>query len=333
MSNLNLRVGLPVPKPSEPLTEEEIISGWDSENQKPLVSVMCHCFNHEDFIKDALNSILMQKTNFNFEIIVHDDASTDSSAEIIKQYTDRYPSIIKPIFQKENQYSRGLKPTFFTSKMAKGEFIAICEGDDFWLDEKKLQIQADFLRNNSKYSVCGHDAFVFEGQLVSKISKLPESSKTDVSALRLSKGWFILTLTVMFRNKIDLYPKESPNVLNGDTFLFSRLGKIGGYKYMSEIVPGGYRVHSGGIWSLVDQQKKYAQSMNSMYWISQYYKRKGDYKLSSHFAKQSALQSLKVNEYLTLSDLLGLNYSLIKRIVIKKRGGFYNLLKGARNSK
>ena len=327
MAIFEVKVGVQAPKPPKPPAESEVISGWGSRSSKPLVSILCHCFNHENFIEDALNSFLMQKTDFPWEVIVHDDASTDNSAAIIEKYAERYPAIIKPIFQEENKYSKGLKPTFFTSQVAKGEFFAFCEGDDYWLDENKLQVQADFLRENPDYAVCGHDAFIFEGDEIIKASKLPEAAKRDVTGARLSRGWFILTLTAMFRSDFDVFPEEHSKILNGDTFLFSRLGKIGGYKYMPELLPGAYRSHAGGIWSLVDEQKRTAHSLNSMFWISQYYRRVGDHKLSVYYAQRSALLALEGTEGMSLLEFAVFQYTLLKQMIRKRAGWLYRLLR------
>jgi glycosyltransferase involved in cell wall biosynthesis len=327
MNTLDLEVGSPVPKPPNPESEEKIIQNWTSTADKPLVSILCHCFNHENYIEDALKGFLMQKTDFAWEVIVHDDASTDQSVAVIKEYAERYPTLIKPMFQVDNQYSKGLKPTFFTSKIAKGKFFAFCEGDDYWLDDRKLQIQADFLRANPEYAVCGHDAFIFEEDKITKVSKLPEASKIDVGGSKLAKGWFILTLTAMYRSNFDIYPEEHSKILNGDAFLFSRLGKVGGYKYMPELAPGAYRSHSGGIWSLVGQQKRLGHALNSMFWISQYYKRVGDQKLSVYYARQSALTAFEGTDGMSLIDLLAFNYSLIKQLVRKRTVFLYIVLK------
>lgn len=123
-----------------------------------MVSVVCDVFNHEDYLRECLDGIVMQQTNFAFEILIHDDASTDKSVEIIKEYVDKYPHLFKPIYQKENKFSKGIsiwKDIQFPR--AKGKYIAICEGDDFWTDPLKLQKQVDFMEANSEYGLCYTD--------------------------------------------------------------------------------------------------------------------------------------------------------------------------------
>lgn len=129
----------------------------------PLVSVYCLAYNHEKYIRDALEGFVSQKTNFPFEVFVHDDASTDNTAQIIKEYETRYPEIIRPIYQSENQYSKhiAIAKQFIFPRM-KGKYIAVCEGDDYWCDEEKLQRQVDWLENNPDYSMCVHNTRVIE---------------------------------------------------------------------------------------------------------------------------------------------------------------------------
>ncbi len=122
----------------------------------PAVSVCCITYNHEKYIRDALEGFLMQQTNFSFEILIHDDASTDGTADIIREYEAKYPGIIKPIYQTENQYSKGIDiSATFNFPRVQGKYIALCEGDDFWTDPHKLQIQYDFMESHPDYSLCG----------------------------------------------------------------------------------------------------------------------------------------------------------------------------------
>ena len=129
-------------------SENEIIQNWKKDVTKPVVSICCIAYNHEPYIEDALEGFLIQETDFPFEILIHDDASTDKTADIIHEYEARYPKLIKPIYQTKNQYSQGKKPSYFNFERAQGEYIAMCEGDDYWIDPLKLQKQVDFLKKN-----------------------------------------------------------------------------------------------------------------------------------------------------------------------------------------
>lgn len=117
----------------------------------PLVSICSITYNHALYIRQCLEGFLMQKTNFAFEVIINDDCSTDGTTEILKEYAEKYPHIIKPIFQQENQYQKGVRGMFqnIVLPRAHGKFIAICEGDDYWTDPLKLQKQVDFFQKNS----------------------------------------------------------------------------------------------------------------------------------------------------------------------------------------
>ncbi len=123
------------------------------------VSVFCLVYNHEIFLRQCLDGFVNQKCDFKYEVLIHDDASTDNSANIIREYEEKYPEIIKPIYQTENQYSKGVKISkTYQYPRAKGEYLAWCEGDDYWTDPLKLQKQVDFLDNHPDYSACVHRA-------------------------------------------------------------------------------------------------------------------------------------------------------------------------------
>lgn len=121
------------------------------------VNVCCITYNHEKYIEQALNGILMQKTNFRWNIIIHDDASTDDTQKVIKLYKKRFPDKIITILQSENQYSKGRNPFEILTPYLNGKYIAVCEGDDYWIDDRKLQKQYDFLQNNRDYIACYHN--------------------------------------------------------------------------------------------------------------------------------------------------------------------------------
>ncbi len=171
--------------------------------QKPLVAIQCITYNHEPYIRDALEGFVMQKTDFPFVAIVHDDASTDKTADIIREYAEKYPDIIKPIFETENQYSKkdgSLGRIMNDAISATGaKYIAMCEGDDYWTDPLKLQKQVDFLESNNDYAMCYTQARIFyqQKQTISKnIYGKKYSGFTDL--LKRNK---IPTASVVYRMK------------------------------------------------------------------------------------------------------------------------------------
>lgn len=123
----------------------------------PIVSICCITYNHEKYIKETLKSLVNQKTTFEYEIIVHDDASTDNTRNIIEEFRKKYPDLIKTIYQDTNQYSQKIRILYeHVIPNVNTNYLAFCEGDDYWVDKNKLQIQFDFLEQNLEYSSCFH---------------------------------------------------------------------------------------------------------------------------------------------------------------------------------
>lgn len=119
------------------------------------VSIICNAYNQESYLEKAIESMLVQKTSFDYEIIIHDDVSTDGTVDIIRKYVTAYPEKIKVIYEQKNQYSQGADfITEVIKDIAKGKYIAMCEGDDFWIDENKLQLQRDALENHPECDMC-----------------------------------------------------------------------------------------------------------------------------------------------------------------------------------
>lgn len=139
-------------------SEAEIVSAWGEYIDKPKVSIICTAYNHESYIEDAIRGFLLQKTNFPFEILVHDDASKDNTQELIKFYEHIYPSLLTGIYQVENQWSKGVKPGDILYQYAKGEYIALCEGDDYWQDRLKLSKQIKALDQRRDVNIAIHPA-------------------------------------------------------------------------------------------------------------------------------------------------------------------------------
>lgn len=132
--------------------EQQIVASWRGDAGCPLVSVLCHTYNQAEYLPAALAGILRQRTDFPFEVIVRDDASTDGTSELVKSYAERFPQIIRAVLEPENSYRLGVKPIAATVPLARSEFIAFCEGDDYWLGRDKLQGQVGFMREHPE---CG----------------------------------------------------------------------------------------------------------------------------------------------------------------------------------
>lgn len=144
------------------------------------ISVVCLTYNHKNFIRRALEGFVNQETDFPFEVIVHDDASTDGTADIVREYAEKYPDIIKPIYQPENIYSKGINArTDVIAPIIKGEYVALCEGDDYWTDNNKLQIQYDYVKAHPECAMCVHQA-TFHDCITNKDSLLPELTESRI---------------------------------------------------------------------------------------------------------------------------------------------------------
>lgn len=145
-----------------------------NNNSPIMVSIICNTFNHANLIKRALDSFLNQKVNFGVEILVHDDCSTDGTDLIIKEYSSKFPNVIKPIFEEKNLYSQHISISKIQSERAKGKYIALCEGDDFWSDEFKLFKQVNALENNNSCVSCYNVVNVINGKTNEKLGFMPD---------------------------------------------------------------------------------------------------------------------------------------------------------------
>lgn len=232
-------------------------------NNNPLLTIGCITYNHADYISQCIEGFLMQKTTFPFEIIIHDDASTDGTSEIVKKYADKYPDLIKAIIQTENQYSKGGRIYHrFIHPISRGKYIATCEGDDYWTDPYKLQKQVDFLEANPKYVFCGHnfmnniDGWITEHRNVDSWYK---KGVYDIDTKTLLTYWPVSTLTMVERLDAVL---EANRIIteNGykhacDLHLFYHLTKLGlGYALPDKMAV--YRIHSGGVFGGANAEGK-----------------------------------------------------------------------------
>ena len=215
--------------------------------EETYVSIWCTTYNHAAYIKDAIESFLAQRTQFKYEIIIYDDASTDGTTEIIEQYREKYPDRIKCLIQRENQYAK-MKKSWKTKKeqlksMSSGKYIAMCEGDDFWIDANKLQIQVDYLEKHPECVFTAHDALKFESGN-SKIEAMePYAEDKDVSERELIiqyRGNLPTVSTVFRREIIDLdgffleagvgdYPLQLYALTKGKIHYFTRIMAV--YRY------------------------------------------------------------------------------------------------------
>ena len=185
------------------ITEKQIMSRWRTSCKNPLVTISAITFNHSRYIEECLDSFLLQKTDFPFEIVIHDDASTDGTSDIIREYAKNYPNIIKPMIQTENQWSKGVRNVTCTFNLprASGKYIALCECDDYWCDENKLQLSYEFLEKNNDFSAVVHQTKVInsEGQFQRYFYKYMDDKEIDTLNSYLD---FPHTSSFFFRNPL-----------------------------------------------------------------------------------------------------------------------------------
>ena len=229
---------------------------------EPEVSILCITYNQSKYIRKTLEGFLDQETDFPFEIIIHDDASTDGTQEILREYEKRYPNIIKVIYEKENNfmnaalqggYFRGLLESF-----ASGKYIATCEGDDFWIEKKKLQVQYDFLESHPDYVCCGHAAVVVDesgkqnGKGYIGCGKVP----VDLNVHMVLNDLLIQTATLFYRKGLseDYVTNWFIPAPIGDIPWLIYLIEKGKVYYFPEVM-SAYRSCSVGSYSAVSDHK------------------------------------------------------------------------------
>lgn len=224
-----------------------------SETEKPLVCILTLTYNHEAYIRDTLDGFLAQKTNFPFVAIVHDDASTDGTAAIVRDYAKRAPHIIKPIYETENQYSKrdGSLGRIMSDALEKtgAKYVALCEGDDYWTDPLKLQKQVDFLESHPEYSMCysGFQTVDKDGNIIfdANYEDLQKKSKSGDIFAKLLHGNFILTCTTCVRSEVYQLPEYLNSPASLDYNLFLAASKSGKIKFFKDKL-SSYRIIESG---------------------------------------------------------------------------------------
>lgn len=209
-------------------------------SKEPLmVTIRCITYNHEPYIRQCLEGFVMQKTNFRFEAIVHDDASTDGTADIIREFADKYPGIIKPIFETENQYSKhdGSIRRIMDAH-THGKYVAICEGDDYWIDPLKLQKQVDYMDSHPSCSMCFTGAMVkFDESFENVDLKVYHSlynnlQDRDYDGEELLLNWLTPSASILHRTSVDI--KRNPSFMFGDIIIVLSCAAQGKVHCLSE---------------------------------------------------------------------------------------------------
>lgn len=230
------------------------------ENKRPLIAtIWCTTYNHEPYIRQCLDGFVMQETNFRYEVIVHDDASTDRTADIVREYAEKHPDVIIPIFETENQYSKkdGALDRIMKAS-CKGKYIAWCEGDDYWIDSQKLQKQVDIMEKFPDCSLTVSNSYSYNTEVGMFVEANPipikESRFLTMSELLREEGGLISTASMCFRGDLlEIKPIEfeTPHVgdrplrmwlaLNGQVYYdvhpmtVYRIGSVGSFSQRSNL--------------------------------------------------------------------------------------------------
>ena len=267
----------------------------------PLVSISCNTYNHAPYIRQCLDGFMMQKTSFPFEVLVHDDASTDGTSDIIREFEQKYPDIIKPIYQTENQHSKKIAISRkYNYPRLLGKYLALCEGDDYWTDEDKLQKQVDFLEANGDFSICFHPVRVFREEDGVFAEDYPAPDIPDIMDIRkLTEYNHIGTCSVMYRIDKKVFDDLNtfPVLPVGDyllNMLYARNGKI---KKLPDTM-AVYRIHKGGTWSsktLDYQHTVWLKVLES---------------LIIHFGKEQEVSELLKERYIKTANELLVSYAV-----------------------
>lgn len=234
-----------------------------------LVSIICDTYNHADYIEDALNSFLAQQTDFAFEVLVHDDASTDGTTDIIRRYANAYPDIIKPAYEETNQYTPGGRHNFdVQSARVRGSYVALCEGDDYWTDVHKLQRQFDALETHPEIDICTHAGIRVDARTKKALGAVtPQVSDGIISVEEVIEGGggYVVTNSIFMRAETYIHPPQAVVDFNLDYMIQIAASMRGGMYYLKDCM-SAYRVATTNSWTHTMQKspKRYAAHLKRL---------------------------------------------------------------------
>ena len=322
---------------------------------EPLVSICCLTYNHEAYIRDALEGFLKQKVPFSYEILIYDDASTDGTADIIRAYHKIYPDIIRPILQTENQYSKGItNPSgAFNFPRIRGKYAAMCEGDDYWTDLDKLRRQVEYLEAHPGCSLCFHSARILtvDGSISDRRMRPYRRDRQGSPQEMIDKSCGYPTASMVFRSKlVNQLPSYYTECPVGDTPL-QLMAAAAGYGFYMDRDMSVYRVGGASSWTAAEKrgdyeakQRIYCENMKRTYldfdkatgrrfheavksaarrtwFLTKVNTRKYKVVLSRGYRRYYKELTGRTRFYITLEARLPRVYGLLSRIAAKTRSG------------
>ncbi len=281
--------------------------------KEPLISISYITYNQVLFVEKAINGFLMQKTEYPFEIYIHDDASTDGTAELLHEYEQKYPDIIRVVFEKENQYSRrGHLFQYCIMPYVNSKYTAHCDGDDYWTDPYKLQKQVAYLESHPDCSgTCHASNYVIDGVVIANCKRYHEECDIPVERL-IQNGGFVDTSSLCYRTSIGkMFPKFRQVSPVGDYALQVLLGLCGNFHYFPDVM-SSYRWKTSGSWTVdygkdTNKHKKFL--LEEIYFLQEVDKEtNGKYRNEIYDLLKTHYEILYCKGYCTLEEIYNIEF-------------------------
>lgn len=294
--NAKFHVGDSAPPPPRPLLEAEILA--NRVDGLPTATILCVTYQAAEFVTDALAGILSQISPYPFTAIIRDDGSTDGTQEILRHYASQYPSTIELVLERKNSY-QSIRPFSALAGHASGDFVLLCEGDDYWLDTRKIDKQISALLAHPAAVVAFHNTMVVEDGRVVSTSRLPEKGQRNYSAEEILAGARMTSDTLCFRNiGIPTSPYEL-RFTGWDKVIRTRLGEYGSGIFLPNVLHNVYRRHSASLTSL-SSAEDCISTATSNYWMAVTLAERGHAKAAHSHLKRAANQILSAEKHLGL---------------------------------
>lgn len=281
-------------------TEKQIKKLWDTN--KPTISVVCTTFNQDKYISQCIDSILAQKSSFPFEVVVYNDCSTDKTESIISLYQKKYPSIIKPIHNRKNLFLSNELPEVSPLSISTGLYFASCEGDDYWCNENKLEVQASFLEENKDFACCFHDYRIYDQNTKNYLLGYNHSisdfnvdtdSKISDEFLKLRKIIIRAPTKLMTRSAViaagELRKKYTNRSIKipGDNFHTAVMPTLGKTMYFGTLKAAVFRRHNESSWNPTSMAYKNEMRMHLGIALTKFFSDQNDKEMAEYWHQES----------------------------------------------